>query len=133
MWSSSADRIGYLLNQEVAQLLTEELLELRVGGEDAPHIVPFGRGNVRADVGANMLEVARVLEDLPLGARIFPHARLQQIERKLRVDDLFRGELRKDGRQDRFVLQFGHVLEELGGKVRSTHDIDKLATLVVVD
>src|SRR5256885_4973482 len=65
MWSSSADSIGYLLNQEVAQRLTEELLELLVEGEDAPHIVPFGRGNVRADVGANMFEVARVLEDLP--------------------------------------------------------------------
>ena len=49
------------------------------------------------------------------------------------MDDLFRGELRKNGRQDRFVQQLGHVHEELGGKVLSTHEVDKFADLVGVD
>src|ERR1700738_1837387 len=103
MWSSSGDSIGHLLNEEIAQRLAKKLLELVIEGADAAHIVPFGGRHVRADVGPHVFEVPSMLEDGALRGRIFPDARLQQVEGKLRVDHLLGGELRQYGRPHRVV------------------------------
>ena len=92
MWSSSGDSVGHLRDQEVAQRLAEKSLELLVESADAAHIVLLGRRHVRADVCADMFEVPRVLEDRGPRTRIFPEPRLQQVEGKLRMDDLLGGD-----------------------------------------
>src|SRR6202521_5991834 len=113
MWSSSGDMVRHFLDQEVTQRLAQELLELFVEGADGPYIVSFGRRHVRADVGPHVLEVPSVLQDRVLRARVFSDPRLQQVKGKLRVDDLFGGELREDGNQHRFVHQLRHVYKKL--------------------